>query len=314
MKSVTVLVTTKNDEKTIKRCIDSLLKQTYRRKKIYVTVADTTTDKTYDVLKKYGRKIQLEWVKGNRPRAYNKMLRKVKTDFVAFIDGDAYADRNWLKNLMKSFEKNVVAVGGRPRTPTNVNRLQELVGRELEYRFWKLPKYVARLPTMNLCVRTKYAKKEKFNEKLRVAQETDWGYRLNKYGLTVFNPNAIVWNYPRETWTGYIKQQFLYGEYVPKVYLTKRHFKKIKGDEISDQSMPVQIGLMGLVIGLFLLGTFDLVFAEIGSIFLYTLLFIFIYQSHLLSRTVADFFYYIAIFFVRTLAWGFGVLLGLTRW
>ena len=80
--SVTILLTTKNDERTIEKCVKSLLKQTYKNYKIYITEA-YSTDKTYYILeklkKKYPRKIKLERIKANRPKAYNHMLRKVKT-------------------------------------------------------------------------------------------------------------------------------------------------------------------------------------------------------------------------------------------
>jgi len=72
--SVTVLVTTKNDERTIDKCMKSLLNQTYNNYKIYITVATTSTDKTWQILEKYkkNKKVILERIKGNRPESYNQ--------------------------------------------------------------------------------------------------------------------------------------------------------------------------------------------------------------------------------------------------
>jgi len=313
MKSVTVVVTTKNDEKIIKKCVDSILKQSYKNKKIYITVAKSSTDKTYDILKTYGKKIILERIVGNRPESYNKMLKKVKTDYVAFTDGDAVCDKNWLKHLISSFEPGVVAVGGMIKNPKSENKLQELVGRELEYRFSKLPKQVARLPTMNLCVVIKFAKQEKFNEELRVAQETDWGYKLGKHGITLFNPKAIVWHYHRASWKNYFKQQYLYGKNVPSVYLTKQNIGKIVGDEVSDSMMPFQIGMMGLLFGFIFLGFFNLDYAILALIPFTALMISFIDYGHKIAKSIPELLYLILIFFVRTLAWGFGILFGLVK-
>lgn len=309
--SVTIVVTSKNDERTIKNCVDSLLNQTYKNKKIYITIATSSTDKTYDILKTYGKKIILEHIQGNRPESYNKMLQKVKTEFVAFTDGDAVVDKNWLKSLISSFKPGVVAVGGTIKNPSSSNMLQDLVGRELEYRFAHLPKQVARLPTMNLCVRVKYAKAERFNTELRVAQETEWGYKLNKYGKTIFNSKAVVWHYHRATWKQYFKQQFLYGQNVPKVYLTRRNVHRIKGDEISDPLMPLQIGLLGLWCLFIAAGAVDLTYFKLSGLFISILLVIFAYQTHGLARTILEFLYFLVIFFVRTLAWGLGIFVGL---
>jgi len=148
VKSVTVMLTVRNNKDTIKKCVDSLLNQTYKDYKIYVTDA-FSDDGTYEILQEYGKKIKLEQVKGNMAVAYNHMIKKVDTTYVAYIDGDATADEDWLEVLMNSFEDGVIAVGGKPKTASTKNKLQELIGKELEYRFDQLPKYVSRLPTMN---------------------------------------------------------------------------------------------------------------------------------------------------------------------
>ena len=221
-------------------------------------------------------------------------------------------DKRWLEVLMDSFKPDIVAVGGMIRNPKSENKLQELVGRELEYRFSNLPKFVSRLPTMNLCVRTKFAKKEKFNSSLNVAQETAWGYQLGGYGRIMFNPDAIVWHHHRATWKAYLKQQYLYAQNVPKVYLNKRNIKRISNDEISDISMPIQIGLMSLMFAFLLLGAWKLYLFHFSAILFLTLLAMFTYHAHQLSNKITEIFYYIIIFFARTVAWTLGILTGLS--
>ncbi|MBU3897257.1 MAG: glycosyltransferase [Nanoarchaeota archaeon] len=308
--SVTVLVTVRNSEKTIGKCIDSILKQNYKNYKIYVTDA-FSTDNTFKILKKYGKKIQLEQIHGNMSVAYNHMLKKVKSDFVAFTDADAVVDKNWLKLLTEAFEPHAVTVGGTIKNPTGMKKLPDLIGRELEYRFSNLPKYVARLPTMNLCVRTKIAKLERFDENLNVAQETEWGYRLNKYGKTIFTPKAIVWHYHRATWRSYFKQQYTYGLNVPKVYLSKRNRHRISGDEVSNRTMISEMFLMMLSLFFLVLGSKWIIFAGLSSFLFFILFLMFTYETHNLSKTVTDFIYYMMIFSVRTFAWGFGIVMGL---
>ncbi|MDD5416747.1 MAG: glycosyltransferase [Candidatus Aenigmarchaeota archaeon] len=311
--SVTVLLTVRNNASTIRKCVESLLNQNYNNYKIYITEA-YSTDKTYQILdslrKKYSKKIVLERIHGNMSVAYNHMLKKVNTDFVAFTDGDAVCDKNWLKELMSGFKPVVVAVGGMIRNPKTENKLQMLIGRELEYRFSNLPNNVSRLPTMNLCVRTKAAKAEKFDEKLRVAQETEWGYRLNKYGRTKFNKKAIVWHYHRATWKAYIKQQYLYAQNMPRVYLSKKHGTKISGDEISNPWSAILLGSVGLFL---LLSIFYIPYIYLFYISFVVTLISYIARSFMIVNNIIDVIYLSFIFFIREFVWIFGVLSGLSK-
>lgn len=63
-KSVTVLITVKNSSRTIEDCMDSILGMNYRNYKVYVIDA-FSTDGTYEILKKYRKKIRLEQFSGN---------------------------------------------------------------------------------------------------------------------------------------------------------------------------------------------------------------------------------------------------------
>jgi len=234
--SVTVLVTVRNSQKTIEKCIRSLFKLNYKNYKIFVTDA-YSTDGTWEILtklkKKYSKKFLLEQVKGDIAKAHNYMIKKVKTKYVAMTDADCEVHKNWLKALILSFtSEDIIAATGYCSTPKNAVGLQKLIGMELEERFKHAPKYVLRGPTMNLAVRTIYAKKVKFDERFDVAQETDWGYRLTKLGKMIFVPKAIVYHHHRSTWMSFLKQHaFRYGRATPLLYL--KHFRKAKGDHIT---------------------------------------------------------------------------------
>ena len=157
--SVTVLVTVKNSATTIEKCINSILNLRYKNKKVYVTDA-YSTDGTWETLKKYDKKIKIERVKGNIAAGHNYMIKRCNTDFVALTDADCVVDKYWLKNLINAFESDdVLAAGGMIKTPLKVNKLQQLIGKELEERFSHFSKYASRLPTISLCIRTNYAKK-----------------------------------------------------------------------------------------------------------------------------------------------------------
>ena len=105
----------------------------------------------------------------------------------------------------------------------------------------------------------------------------------------------------------------MYGQYVPSVYLTKSNIGKISGDEISDTMMPFQIGMLGLMFLFLLTGLYSLGYAQLALIPLGALLISFIDSAHRIAKTIRELLYLILIFFVRTVAWGFGILFGLIK-
>jgi cellulose synthase/poly-beta-1,6-N-acetylglucosamine synthase-like glycosyltransferase len=310
--SATILVTIKNSARTIKKCVDSLLKQNYRNYKIYF-VDSFSTDGTYEILKEYGKKIKVEQFKSNPPQAYNHAIKKINTEFLAFTDGDCVADRNWLKNLIAGFKsEDIVAVAGYCKTPQNVTFLQRLIGIELENRFKQFPEYIPRAPTMNICIRTKILKKLKFNNKLFVGYDTDFGYRLMKIGKKIlYEPKAVIYHYHRATWRNLFKQQFTYAKYLPLIY--SGHKTKIKGDYISKPSMALHLAIFYLGFLFLLLSLFSNTFLMIFGLFVTLFLLISLYEFAGFKTRKEYFLYFLLIFFVRTLAWSIGLIFGIFK-
>lgn len=310
--SVTIHVTVKNAEDTIKKCVESLLSLDYPNKQIYVTEA-YSTDSTYEILKQFRDKIKLERVRGNAPTAHNHVFKKTNTDFIAMTDADCIVDKNWLNKLTNAFTSDdIIATGGFCKTPEGVNKLQRLIGIELESRFNEMPRYVTRLPTMNLCVRTRIAKKVKMDDTLNVAFEADWGNRITKYGKMVYVPDAVVYHYHRSTLKNFFKQQLNYGKYViksPSVYIGKNKF----GDYISKPIMGLQLIAFNLFI-LALIGYsfFLSPFLFLAAFLLFIgLLLLFFFDAMSFSRSMYDYYTYPLLFFIRTSAWTVGMIIGI---
>lgn len=305
-------MTVKNAEDTIKKCVESLLSLDYPNKQIYITEA-YSTDRTYDILKQYGKRIKLERVRGTAPKAHNHVFKKIKTDFVAMTDADCVVDKNWLKDLINAINsEDIIASGGFCKTPSGVNNLQRLIGIELEDRFNRMPKYVNRLPTMNFCVRTDIAKKVRMNESLAVTFEADWGNFLSKFGKIAYVPEAVVSHYHRSTWKSFFKQQFNYGKYVvktPHVYVKAGKF----GDYLSKPIMGLQL----VAFNLFLLSLFaslvSMPLIIISFSLFIVLLIIYILDILNFSRKPLDVFSYLMLFFVRTFAWTLGFVTGISE-
>jgi GT2 family glycosyltransferase len=309
--SVTVLVTVRNSAHTIKKCVDSLLKLNYKNKKIYVTDA-YSTDGTWEILKKYGKKIRLERIKANIAKAHNYMIKRCKTNFVAFTDADCIVDKNWLKYLIDAFkEEDIIASGGLIKTPNSVNRLQYLIGRDLEDRFRQFPKYVSRFPTMSLCAKTSFAKKILFDEELDIAQETDWGYRINEHGKMAYVPKAKIYHYHRSTLRGYFKQQFNYAKYAFLLYFKKGYMRKIVGDEISKTILMIQIILFYLTSFFIVLSLLDVNFISYSLIAFGLLLISYLKIIIKIRKNNFEILQFLFLFMFRNIAWCLGIIRGI---
>jgi len=311
--SITVLITLKNSASTIKRCIDSVLKQNYPKSKYKIFVVDAfSTDGSYEILKRFGNKIKLYQIKGWPPKAYNWAIRKIKTDYIALIDGDCVADKKWIKELVNGFKTNdVLAVAGYCGTPKNASKLQKIIGRELESRFKEFQTYIPRAPTMNLCFKTETSRKLKFDENLRVSYDTDFGYRLTKIGKMYYNKSAIIYHYHRTTWKSFFKQQYLTGVFVPRLYI--KHKGKTIGDNISKTTMIVQPHIFNLAILGLMLSMINPFYLNLTFIMLIILLLLFIENLTKLVRRFSDIYWFLGMFIVRVVAWSIGLAVGIYK-
>ena len=112
---ISIVVPAFNSEKTIGKCLDSLLAQDYPEDSYEIIVIDNnSTDSTLDIIEKYP---VLKFSEKNYQSAYaarNVGIKVSKGEIIAFIDSDCEADTNWLTQGVKLFaDKNIVGVGGK---------------------------------------------------------------------------------------------------------------------------------------------------------------------------------------------------------
>jgi len=306
---VTIFVPVKNGERTLRKCIDSLLKLDYPKKEIWI-IDNMSTDSTPKILKSYGKKIKWRRMSGRVPKMHNYVLKDVKTKFLAYTNADCVVKKDWLKRLIDGFDSDdIVATAGYFGTPKDVDKLQLLIGREMEERYKKFPKYIRRSPDATLCVRTDVAKKVKFNEDFFWSWESDFGYRLTKRGKMKYVPKAKIYHYHRSTWEGFFKQQLNNGKITPFLFFKFRK-EGITGDCISTTSMGLQLILVYLFVGFLILSLFFKQTLFLSLISLMMFLFLVVKDSVRLANDFSEFVYYIGIFGVRIVAWCLGIIGG----
>jgi len=108
---VSVVIPVFNEEKYIKNCLDSLMRQKEKPDEIIV-VDNNCTDKTVSIVKKFeGVKIISEKRQGIIPTR-NTGFDQVTGDIIARCDADTFLPPDWIKNIKNSFlkDKSIVAV------------------------------------------------------------------------------------------------------------------------------------------------------------------------------------------------------------
>jgi GT2 family glycosyltransferase len=127
-----VIVPTCNRKQQLRRCLDSLSRQTVGRYEVIV-VDDASQDGTGQMVREFAaahRSCQWIWLEnpehqGANP-SRNRGIRHARGQWLAFTDDDCVADPDWLERLLVAFDHpNVAAVTGMVENiaPTNLFEL-----------------------------------------------------------------------------------------------------------------------------------------------------------------------------------------------
>ena len=110
-KNLTVIIPVYNSENYISRCLDCLVNQTLPGMVILV-IDDASTDNTSRIVNDYrNRYDNIVFYRNtkNKGPAFcrNRMLNLVKTEYVAFLDGDDWLDVDTYEHAISSFTKGI---------------------------------------------------------------------------------------------------------------------------------------------------------------------------------------------------------------
>lgn len=99
---VSVLVHTKNSQRTIQKHLESIKNQTYANIEI-VVVDNNSTDKTRDIARKFTKNIHIFGPERSAQRNFG--ARKAKGDFLFVPDSDMFAEKNVVEECVKLIKK-----------------------------------------------------------------------------------------------------------------------------------------------------------------------------------------------------------------
>ncbi|MDD5111695.1 MAG: glycosyltransferase [Candidatus Altiarchaeota archaeon] len=222
---ISVVVPTRNRRGLLERCLSSLSKQAFRKDKFEVIVADNgSADGTADMVKELAGKTGYVIKYVNEPargasKARNAGIQAASGQFIAFIDDDAYADENWLDEIMGWLNAGEMDVGGRIVKNAEIASVsgRVAIGNPESTIAWyseKSPYPIFGLeqsekpyigpktghPTCNTAYRRSVLDEIGFfDESMSIyGEDDDLGMRASKKGyLHLYNPKALVYhNHP----------------------------------------------------------------------------------------------------------------------
>lgn len=106
---VSVIIPLYNKEGSIKKCIDSLVKQTYKDLEIII-VDDGSKDNSVNIIDEYkDKRIKLIQKKNEGVSlTRNKGIENSKGKYIAFVDADDYVSENYIENLIQEYKNRNV--------------------------------------------------------------------------------------------------------------------------------------------------------------------------------------------------------------
>lgn len=124
---VSVIITTKNEAKTLEKAIEAILKQNLKEEyEILVIGPDKETQKIVQNFFQYPRVKYLKDQGQGKPAALNLGFQKAKGNILVLTDGDVWVEQNSLSALLTPFQDDRVgAVTGRP---ISINSKDNLFG------------------------------------------------------------------------------------------------------------------------------------------------------------------------------------------
>lgn len=255
---VSVVVCTYNGAGRIKSLLDSLKKQTYKNLEIII-VDDGSTDGTSDIVKKYPFKRITHEGNNNKGLAdsRNKGVEVSKGDIIVFTDDDCVADKNWIKEIAKCYQKNpsVNGVGGKIK-PYSLETLFEKYDHYARHPIFFHPTYeynrkerirsylgkmfsmkkktlkdgqkLSAVMGLNSSYKKDIIKEVGMHEPgLRRGVDFDLNMKLRKEGIlnAVYCDRAIIYHKHRIGFKAFVKHVFDYGKAYMKVWRLRKEVK-----------------------------------------------------------------------------------------
>jgi glycosyltransferase involved in cell wall biosynthesis len=230
---VSVIITTKNEDKNIENCLRSIKNQTFKNIELIV-VDNFSKDKTAEIAKKYTAKV---YSKGPERSSQRNFGAKVANgEYLLYLDADMILSPNVIEDCLKKCERDRIDALYIP---------ERIVGEGfwIKVRDFERSFYTGTVVDAVRFIRKDlFEKVEGFDESLVGPEDWDFDRRIRKIGRTGIINTAIYHNEGRFNMKNYLKKKNYYADGI-KNYIGKWG--------PNDSETTKQIGALYRLIGVF---------------------------------------------------------------
>ncbi len=224
---ISVIITTKNEEKVLGRLLESLRKQKYNNKEI-ILVDNKSTDNTLKIAKKFTRKVYTFGPERSAQRNFG--ARKAAGEYLLFLDADMELDAKVLFYCIKNI-KSDASIGG-----------LVIPEKSVAANFWeKVKAYERSFYNESGDVITdaaRFFRSEVFNkaggydESITGPEDWDLPERIRKMEYKIGRINAKIYHYERiPSLYSLVRKKFYYAKLAHK-YLEKQNISLVSSKTI----------------------------------------------------------------------------------
>jgi len=217
---VSIIIPCFNAERTLRACLDSLLRQDYTDYEV-IAVDDVSTDSTPAILKGYRDRIRVKRLTTNSGPsvARNAGADLATGELLIFMDTDCTAsDPRWIQKHVEAHKD-----GAKKLVGSYIDADEKgMTAKAFRYNNWhvchkrlkKMPFGVYHLQSTNLSVRkSHYKEMGGFAENLRTCEDIEFAVRARRHGLAVeYIPTFGVEHLNRTSFRQYLQINFFYGK------------------------------------------------------------------------------------------------------
>jgi len=118
--AVSVVLSVKNEEKYISRCLDALLNQDYPKELFEIIVVDDhSTDRTESILQHYKKHGNIRLIRANDHRyksgkksALTAGIKQANSELLLLTDADCVPSNSWMRSIVQLYNQHIVLVAG----------------------------------------------------------------------------------------------------------------------------------------------------------------------------------------------------------
>ena len=221
LRTITVIVPARNEEKSIEKCLISLINQDFPKDYVEILVIDNgSTDTTPIIASKFESIHVISAPNLNVGAVRNLGASKANGEILVFIDADCTAPFDWLKKINNGLLEPKTVLGGGILLPKNPKPIE---------KFWLLegpdgPSLPKELIGASIALsKTDFVNIGGFDENITSGEDSELSIRFKKngYKVTILRDFSVVHLGNAKTSIEFIKRQIWHGENYAYSFFTK---------------------------------------------------------------------------------------------